>query len=115
MRKIPKNKHWFRVLILPLAGLALVTAGFTAPSRQSLFVDLAVGQSVTLDRVAGHWQIGILQLNHPVDLSYTVAEIGADCILFNDVTGLRQLRIPAAAVSAIMTTRLQPRAEASGD
>ena len=98
-------------VFIALGGLVMLAAGFAPPAPQTIFVDLAVGQPVTLDQIAGRWQIGALQMDPPVRLGYTVKAIGADCIVLDDISGLKQLRIPSTAVSAVVTTRLQPKAQ----
>jgi len=111
--KKPLNKsRWSIVSIVLLGLIALATAGFAPPAPPSLFVDLAVGQPVTLDQTAGRWQLGVFAIDPPVALGYTVTHIGPDAIVLDDVSGLKQIRIPSTAVSAVVVTRVQPRAQA---
>lgn len=112
MRRTLTTSRWPLVPMVLLGLIALATAGFAPPAPPSLFVDLAVGQPVTLDQTAGRWQIGVFAIDPPVALGYTVTKISPDVIVLDDVSGLKQIRIPSTAVSAVVVTRLQPQAQA---
>lgn len=103
-----KNTRCLSFFAVLISCLAVGLAGFAPPPSRGVFAELRPGQAVRLEQLAGRWRIDVLKMDKPLELSHTVTEIGDTFIVLEDITGLQKIHLPLTAVSAVVTTRLQP-------
>lgn len=95
--------------LAPLLAAVLFVASGQAPAKpRGVLALLTPRMPVSLTDTAGGYEIGTYSIGPEVPLGYTVLEVGPDHVVVEDVSGIRQLRIPIYAVKAVVTTTLKP-------
>ena len=93
-------KYLFVVLVI----LSVSVIAFDSHSAQEVkgndgvFAPLKVGTSVILKQVSGKYEITVLPV---VNSGYVVTELGNDYIAIEDISGVRETRIPIYAITSV--------------
>lgn len=75
------------------------TAAIEGRTGGGLFSGLRVGQPVTLKDLGAAYEVGVMGDRFPTGRE--VAEVGADCLVVRDVTGVVEPRIPVTSIKAV--------------
>ena len=70
---------------------------------------LTKGQAVNVNETAGRYEIGIFS-NGPEMLGYNVVEVGRDYVIVEDVTHVREVRIPIYSIKAVTVLKVGRKA-----
>lgn len=93
---------------LLLGGIVIAASGQAPAKPRGVFATLTPGMAVSLTDVGGGYEIGTLSVGPELPLGYKVLEVGADSIVLEDITGVRQFRIPIYSVKSVVTTTIKP-------
>jgi hypothetical protein len=94
-----------------VAGMAFVVVilfaafGFAPGQRDGVLSGLKPGMPVSLSENAGRYEIGVFSKG-PEVLGYKVLEVGADYLVLEDISGIKELRIPLYSIKSVITTKL---------
>lgn len=94
-----------------VTGMAVVVVilfaafGFAPGRKEGILSVLKPGMPVSLSEKASGCEIGIIS-NGPEMLGYKVLLVEADYLVLEDISGIRELRIPLYAIKSVITTKL---------
>jgi hypothetical protein len=103
------TRHLSRIAGTAALGLVLFAAAGLAPgAKEGIFSVLKPGMPVGLTDSGNSYEIQLFN-NGPDILGYKVIEAGADYLVLEDVSGVKELRIPIYAIKSVVTTKLPDR------
>jgi hypothetical protein len=90
---------------IAVALVLFASSGFAPRPTEGVLSVLKPGMPVNLMDVGGGYEIGIFTKG-PDTLGYKVIEVGADYVVVEDISGIKELRIPIYAIKSVSTTKL---------
>jgi hypothetical protein len=88
-----------------VALVLFASSGFAPRPTEGVLSVLKPGIAINLMDVGGGYEIGIFNKG-PDTLGYKVLEIGTDYVVVEDISGIKELRIPIYAIKSVSTTKL---------
>lgn len=99
-----KHLSYFAGTII-VALVLFASLGFAPGPKTGVLSVLKPGMPVNLMDVGGGYEIGIFTKG-PEMLGYKVMEVGSDYVVVEDISGIKELRIPIYAIKSVSTTKL---------
>jgi hypothetical protein len=99
------TKHLSCIAGTAALGLVLfANLGMAPGSKEGIFSVLKPGMPVSLTDSGNSYEISIFTKG-PDMLGYKVVEVGTDYLVLEDVSGIKELRIPIYAIKSVITTK----------
>ena len=88
-----------------VAVVLFASLGLAPGPKEGVLSVLKPGMPVNLMDVGTGYEIGIFTKG-PNMLGYKVIEVGTDYVVVEDISGIKELRIPIYAIKSVSTTKL---------
>ena len=88
-----------------VALILFTGVGFAPGPKEGVLSVLKPGMPINLMDVGGGYEIGIFTKG-PEMLGYKVLEVAADYVVLEDISGIKEVRIPIYAIKSVSTTKL---------
>jgi hypothetical protein len=100
------SKHLSRIVGAVALGLIVLASFGMAPGpKEGVLSVLKPGMPVGLTDSGNSYEIQLFNKG-PELLGYKVIEVAADYLVLEDVSGIKELRIPIYAIKSVVTTKI---------
>ena len=100
------SKHLSKIVAIPTVCLVLFAASGLAPGPQAGVLSvLKPGMPVGLNDSGNSYEISIFTKG-PELLGYKVIEVAADFVVLEDISGIKELRIPVYSIKSVVTMKI---------
>ena len=100
------SKHLSKIFAISAVCLVLFAAFGLAPGpKEGVLSVLKPGMPISLSDKDGGYEIGIFTKG-PELLGYKVVEIAADYLVLEDISGIKELRIPVYSIKSVVTMKI---------
>lgn len=102
-------RYLLGIALVPLlAGVVFIASGQAPAKPRGALAILTAGMPVSLTDTASGYEIGTFAGGFEGPLGHTVVDVGPEFVVLEDISGIRQIRIPIYAVKGVVTTTLKP-------